>query len=88
VCLDAPPSLSSQTIPTRAPPAPVRCVSEQGFSLPAPMCAVPPIRGETRHAYVLPQSVLDAVASLGAARQAVIRRSGSCRYRALGNSQA
>ena len=33
--------------------------------------------------YVLPQAVLDAVVSLGAAGQAVIRRSGSSRYREL-----
>ena len=39
MCLDQPPSLSSQTIPT---PATVRCVREQGFSFPTPMYAVPP----------------------------------------------
>jgi hypothetical protein len=33
--------------------------------------------------YVLPQPVLDAVVGLGAAGQALIRRSGSSRYRAL-----
>jgi len=45
VCLDEPPSLSSQTMLIQAPPAPMRCVSEQGFSFPTPMCAVTPTRG-------------------------------------------
>ncbi|HEU5102576.1 MAG TPA: DUF6603 domain-containing protein, partial [Roseiflexaceae bacterium] len=40
----------------------------------------------TAEPYVLPQTVLEAVASLGAAGQAAIRRGGSARYRALERS--
>ena len=36
--------LSLQTVPTREPPAPVRCVNEQGFSLHAEVCCAA-IRG-------------------------------------------
>jgi hypothetical protein len=50
VGLDEPPSLNSQIMPTHpSAPALVRCGSEQAFSFPTPMFAVPPTRGrETR----------------------------------------
>jgi hypothetical protein len=79
MCLGEPLSLSLQTIPT---PAPVRCVSKALASHADVRCAAHQ-RKKLEHPYVLPQSVLDAVANLGVSRQAVIRRSGSSRFRAL-----
>ena len=85
MCLGEPLSLSLQTIPTQAPtPAPVRCVSEQGFGLPTPMCAVLPNRGSETRIFLCAVTVRTGRRrELGAARQAAIRRSGSSRFRAM-----
>ena len=41
--------LSLQTVPTREPPAPVRCVNEQGFSLHAEVCCAAHERHKLEH---------------------------------------
>jgi hypothetical protein len=66
--------LSLQTVPTREPPAPVRCVNEQGFSLYAEVCCAAHQRKKLEHLcrYITRPAIANERLTLNRAGQVVL----------------
>ena len=66
--------LSLQTVPTREPPAPVRCVNEQGFSLHAEVCCAAHQRKKLEHLcrYITRPAIANERLTLNRAGQVVL----------------